>query len=76
MTHRNVELLLGRLLTDERFRAEFVRNPETTLVALRDRGLDLNPTEIAALAATDADVWERLCDTLDPRLRKMALTAT
>jgi hypothetical protein len=73
MAHRVVELLIGRLITDEQFRADFTRNPEALLLGLKDHGFDLSPTEIAALAGTDTAVWDRAAEQLDPRLMKLAL---
>jgi hypothetical protein len=73
MAHRVVELLIGRLVTDEQFRADFARNPEALLLGLKDHGFDLSPTEIAALAGTDPAVWDRAAEQLDPRLMKLAL---
>jgi hypothetical protein len=75
MAHRVVELLIGRLITDEQFRANFIRNPEATLFTLKDHGFDLTPTEIAALAETDTVVWERAAESVDPRLMKASLSA-
>ncbi|MEZ5289684.1 MAG: Os1348 family NHLP clan protein [Vicinamibacterales bacterium] len=74
MAHRSIEMLIGRLVTDERFRAAFVANPEATLFSLRELGLDLSPTEVAALVNTDPAVWARAADELDPRLQKATLT--
>jgi hypothetical protein len=71
MAHRTIEMLIGRLITDEAFRAEFLRQPEATLQGLRERGLDLSLTEIGALVATDPDLWTRAADALDPRLQKV-----
>lgn len=71
MAHRVVELLIGRLITDEEFRADFTRNPEALLRGLKDHGFDLSATEIAALAETDPDVWARAAEEVDPRLRKL-----
>jgi hypothetical protein len=73
MAHRVVELLIGRLITDEQFRADFSRNPGATLLALKDHGFELSPTEIAALAGTDCAVWARAAEGVDPRLMKAAL---
>lgn len=73
MTQRVIETLIGRLLTDEQFRADFTANPERALLALRDRGIDLSNTEIAALVNTDPDLWERAADSIDPRLQKASL---
>jgi hypothetical protein len=67
---RTIEMLIGRLITDEEFRAEFLRAPETTLMALCDRGLELSRTEIAALVNTDRHLWARIADGIDPRLQK------
>jgi hypothetical protein len=71
MAHRTIELLIGRLITDEAFRAEFLHQPEVTLLGLRERGLDVSLTEIAALVATDRGLWTRAADALDPRLQKV-----
>lgn len=66
-------MLIGRLITDEQFREEFLRDPESTLLAMCDRGLELSRTEIAALISTDPTLWERAAETLDPRLQKVSL---
>jgi hypothetical protein len=50
---RTIEVLIGRLITDEQFRSEFLSDPGKTLLALSDRGLDLSGTEISALLSTD-----------------------
>jgi hypothetical protein len=41
VSHRMIELLIGRPITDEGFRGEFLDDPERTVRALCDRGLDL-----------------------------------
>ena len=73
MAQRIIEMLIGRLITDEQFRREFLADPETTLLALCDRGLELSRTEIAALLNTDATLWARIADSIDPRLQKASL---
>ena len=73
MAQRIVEVVIGRLITDEQFRAAFVAHPEGTLVGLGDRGLELTRTEIAALVNTDPALWERAAGMLDPRLQKASL---
>ena len=73
MAQRIIEMLIGRLVTDEQFRREFLADPESTLFALCDRGLELSRTEIAALLNTDATLWARLADGIDPRLQKASL---
>jgi hypothetical protein len=70
LAQRTIELLIGRLITDEEFRADFLSHPEKTLVALCDHGWELSRTEIAALVATEPALWARTADALDPRLQK------
>jgi hypothetical protein len=74
MAHRNVELLIGRLVTDEAFRAMFIRNPAATLAQFTEWGYELSPLEIAALKATDPGVWTRTADRIDPCLQRALLT--
>ena len=66
-------MIIGRLITDERFCSEFLSDPEATLLALCDRGLDLSRTEIAALVNTDPTLWARTGGSIDPRLQKASL---
>lgn len=74
MAQRVIEMLIGRLITDERFRAEFLGAPEATLLGLAGQGFELSRTEIAALLSTDPAVWTRAAEALDPRLQKVCLT--
>ena len=74
MAQRIIEMLIGRLITDEQFRGEFLNDPEQTLVGLRERGLELSRTEIAALMNTDPGLWARAAEVLDRRLQKASLT--
>jgi hypothetical protein len=49
MSQKNVEILIGRLVTDETLRGTFLSNPEA-ITAFVGRGwLDLNQVEIEAL---------------------------
>ena len=65
MAQRIIEMLVGRLITDEQFRAEFLDNPEKTLFELCDRGLELSRTEIAALVNTDRRLRARAADAIE-----------
>jgi hypothetical protein len=76
LSQRIVEMLIGRLITDEQFRADFRERPESTLLALCERGLELSPTEIAAIVSTDPALWARMADAIDPRLQKASLKKT
>ena len=70
MAQRIIEMLIGRLVTDEEFRSEFIRDPEKTLTELSEQGLELSRTEVAALVSTDPALWTRTADAIDPRLQK------
>jgi hypothetical protein len=73
VAQRIVEMLIGRLVTDEQFRSDFLEAPEATLQMLRDCGLELSRTEIAALITTDPALWARTAEAIDPRLQKASL---
>ena len=76
MAQRIVEMLIGRLVTDEQFRRDFLDEPEATLQALLDCGVELSRTEIAALLNTDPALWARTAQAIDPRLQKASLKNT
>ena len=73
MAQRIVEMVIGRLITDEEFRERFSNHPEATLLALCDFGFELSRTEIAALVNTNRLIWQTAADALDPRLQKASL---
>jgi hypothetical protein len=75
LAQRIIEMLIGRLITDEHFRKQFLHDAENTLLSLRDLGLELSRTEMAALISTDPALWARTADALDPRLQKASLTS-
>lgn len=70
MAQRNIEILIGRLITDEALRSAFRRDAGATLAGFIESGYELTPVEIAALCATPVDVWERVAGHIDPRLQK------
>ena len=67
---RSIEVLIGRLVTDEAFRSAFRRDACATLIEFAESGYDLTALEIAALRATPSKVWERVAQQIDPRLQK------
>ncbi len=76
MCQRDVERVIGRLVTDEAFLQQFAAAPAPTLRALiaegRD-GFELNECEVNCLVATDVKSLMSIADAIDPRLRKAAL---
>jgi hypothetical protein len=73
VTPRSIEIVIGRLLTDEDFRETFLGNPHQALGELLDRGTQLSLAEIAALVGIDATLWVRVAEQIDPRLQKASL---
>ena len=70
---RSIEILIGRLVTDEDFRRAFQDDPTGTLEAAAEWGLALSPLEIRALLATDHSLWDRVANEVDDRLQKASL---
>jgi hypothetical protein len=73
VAQRIVEMVMGRLISDEGFRSEFLQNADATLNSLCEHGLELSRTEIAALVDTDPMLWTEIAERIDPRLQKASL---
>jgi len=73
MSQRNVERVIGRLVTDEAFRRRFATYPDAALAAVGAEGLELNDCERRALAAIDAEAIDRFASAIDARLHKTDL---
>jgi hypothetical protein len=73
MSQKTVQLLIGRIVTDEDLRLQFVRQPLETLTALREQGLELTPGEIEALVETDRQLWNSTAARIHPRLQRCSL---
>jgi len=73
MSQKTVQLVIGRLLTDEDLRDRFVEQPLETLTALRNQGFELTGDEIEALVQTDAGVWPSMARRIHPRLQRCSL---
>ena len=73
MAQRSVEILIGRLITDEAFRRAFREDAEATLERFIDMGHELTPVELAALRATRSDYWGLAAEQIDSRLQKASL---
>ena len=70
---QHIEMIIGRLFTDEEFRQRFQTNPHLALAELLERGTALTRAEIAALMATDSALWDHVAAHIDPRLQKASL---
>ena len=78
MSQRCVELLLGRILTDEDFRRDFFPQmpagpPNFALAA--SHGLSLTPVEQTALSRLERRRVDLFARTLDPRISRSSLSA-
>ncbi len=75
MAQRSIEILIGRLVTDEAFRLAFCTNARTTLEEFIESGCELTAVEVAALGTTPACTWKEIAKKIDPRLQKASLQA-
>jgi hypothetical protein len=73
MSHRGVEIVLGRLATDEALRNSFRRSPALALREILALGVELSSVELAALELVDPAALHIFAQTLDPRLQKALL---
>ena len=73
MSHRTIERLIGRLLTDEELRHEFIGAPRRTLAALHEEGWELSRLEVDALLAIETGLWREVALRIDPRLQRCSL---
>jgi hypothetical protein len=73
MSQRNVELLIGRLLTDEEMRRQFMLKPVGAIEDFCRQGWELSHGEIEALAATNASMWVELASRIPSRLQRCSL---
>jgi len=70
MGQQAVERALGKLVTDEAFRARFFANPET---ASWEAGLQLSPMELDALSKLSHEALVQLGEVLDKRISRAPL---
>ena len=73
MSQRDVERVLGRLLTDEQFRRDFYDAPSGACVTV---GIQLAGYELEAVLAAPRLVMENLGNQLDARIRRLKSRAT
>ena len=74
VAQRSIEILIGRLITDEAFRHAFLANRALALQGFFEAGHELTQLEVAAILATPAGLWRVVADQLDPRLQKASLS--
>jgi len=65
MSQRSVEWVLGRLITDSRFRSDFFEEPDRVCT---DEGVELSSVEMQALLRIDENVLLAFSAGVDPRI--------
>jgi len=73
VSHRSVELIIGRLATDEGFRRRFQADPVAALDDLRRGGWELTGVEVEALRVIDLGAIQALAAQIDARLVKVEI---
>ena len=73
MSQKTVQLVIGRLLTDEELRSHFVARPRETLTELREQGFELTADEINAIVDSDPGIWTSTAARIHPRLQRCSL---
>jgi len=73
VTQQSVEILIGKLLTDEELREAFEQNPHGVLVWLLRQGLQLSRLEMEALTSIRTSDLSGVADLIDGRLQKASL---
>ena len=73
MTHRNVETLIGRLITDSLFRRRFLETPRGVLTEFKERGFELTTVENEALAGMDTVAMKAFAEAVDRRIQRVEL---
>src|SRR5262245_18100490 len=73
MSQKTVQLVLGRLLTDEELRSHFVDRPLDTLLDLKEQGFELTRDEINAIVESDPQIWPSMATRIHPRLQRCSL---
>ena len=64
-----VQLVIGKLITDESFRRLFEERGRECLARLCEQGINLSDTEVAALVEARPHVWSTMARRIDHRLR-------
>jgi len=75
MSLKTVQLIVGRLVTDEEYRMKFLSDPIHALTTLRNQGVELTSAEIDALIRTDRTLWSDAAARIDRDLQRSSWLA-
>lgn len=70
MSQKSVEILLGKILTDERFRRSFFPIRASSFEVAAALGLELTSVERSALSTLRRRRFDFIAQTLDPRISR------
>jgi len=76
MSQKAVQFIIGRLLTDEELRGQFLEDPLELLTSLRDQGFELTTGEVQSLVGTDRDLWTEAASRIHPHLQRCRLVTS
>jgi len=74
MSQKCVELLLGRILTDEDFRRDFFPVRDFSFAMAASHGLELTPVERSALSGLKSRRFDFIAESLDPRISRSGVS--
>ena len=74
MSQKCVELLLGRILTDEDFRRDFFPIRDFSFAMAASHGLELTAVERSALSSLQGRRFEFIAQTLDQRIARSGVS--
>ena len=74
MSQRCVELLLGKILTDEDFRRSFFPVQASSFEMATAHGLELTPVERSALSTLRLRRFDFIAQSLDPRISRSRIS--
>ena len=72
VSQRSVEIVIGRLVTDEAFRELFIQDSAGALRAFIESGHELTQVEVSAIESTHPGLWTAAAERIDPRLQKVS----
>jgi hypothetical protein len=70
MSQKTVQFFIGRVLTDEDLRQQFLADPRGMLTTFRDQGFELTSGEIESLIQTEKALWTEAAERIHPRLQR------
>lgn len=74
MSQRSIEILIGRLITDESLRNSFLDDPRKAVAAFIDSGHEVTVIEMDAITTVALEFWHYAAGEIDLRLQRASLS--